>query len=272
TFYFRPFQEALEIITKANFDSIELDLYWKGGEWEIGQHLKHISIKNALKLIEDYNLDILSIHPAGGFVPDVDSTPEEIMNPNLYEILNQLPEIPPCIVFHAPHGVESLDLNWWNYFSMEYAHLLNDFQKKSPIITIENMPDFGGLYNPLMDPEDLKAYTEKNGLEITFDTTHCAEIGVDVVDSLISLNKNTKTLHISDFFNGGRHLFIGHGEIKWDDFFKNVNYSNLHTITLECAMSSKFKSEFDMTKEELIVRLRKAKNILENLIAKSSER
>lgn len=42
TFYYLPFDETLDIVSKAGFKYIELDIYWKGGEWEMAQHLKDI--------------------------------------------------------------------------------------------------------------------------------------------------------------------------------------------------------------------------------------
>ena len=169
--------------------------------------------------------------------------------------------MPPCISFHAPHG-RDLTNNWWETFSIKFGKLLTDFQKKCPIITVENMPDFIGFYNPLKDPEDLKSFTELYDLGITFDTTHYAEIGINIVDTLKILNKNIRTIHLSDFSDEGSHLLIGEGDINWKDFFKNLNYSNLHTITLECSMANKMKSIFKMTKSELIARLIKAKTRL----------
>ena len=45
TFYFLPFEQALDIIAAAGFDYIELDLYWEKGRWAMAQHLKDLRVR-----------------------------------------------------------------------------------------------------------------------------------------------------------------------------------------------------------------------------------
>ena len=42
TFYFLPFDEALETVAQAGFENIELDLFWERKNWAMAQHLKGI--------------------------------------------------------------------------------------------------------------------------------------------------------------------------------------------------------------------------------------
>jgi len=113
--------------------------------------------------------------------------------------------------------------------------------------------------NPLVNLKDLKYYTDTHNLGITVDTTHYAEVGVDLIKALKLLKDRIRTVHASDFSDKRRHIFIGEGILNWSGIFKVLNDSKLYLITLECGMSSIIKREFEMTKEELIKRLKEAK-------------
>lgn len=69
-FYNTSFKETLEIIKQAGFEYIELAGYWKGGTWEVAQHLKGIPVKDVLSMIGDNGLKISTFHDMGGVIED----------------------------------------------------------------------------------------------------------------------------------------------------------------------------------------------------------
>ena len=262
-FYYRPFNETLEIIAEAGFKSVELTIYWKNERWEIAQHLQDLSARKVIRSIENYDLLVSTIHDPSGVALDKNSAPRDVISPFLKEILQEIPESSKCIIFHTPHIKGDQDLLWWSKFSLDYANYLNSYKEKDNILTIETMPSFEDYYVPLINPLEYKTFAMSNNLGITLDTTHCAQEGIDITDAVKILGNNIKTIHLSDFKNGKSHIFFGDGILNWGTFFNELDYSELYSITLECSMSSKSKDAMEMTKEELISRLIEAKSRLE---------
>lgn len=261
TFYYRPFQEALEIISKAGFKFIELDLYWQGGRFEIAQHLKHFSYNKLIKLVRNYGLNITSVHEGGGLIIN-----NECINPNLETFIGELQDPPNCIVFHTPHIEGDQDAKWMRKFLKKYENTLKSYQEKCEIVTIENMPNFDDYFCPINTPEDLNLFSESNNLGITLDTTHFTENGVNVNVAARVLKNQIRTLHISDYSDKKSHVFIGDGNIKWEELFSELNYPKIHTITLECSMATPELSDMKMDKKQLISRLKLARERLEDLL------
>ena len=110
TFYYAPFKEALELIKRAGFEYIKLDIYWKGGDnWEAGQHLKNLKPREVLKMVKGSGLKINSLHDIGGVVyKDSDS----LIADDTYEYLEYGADDIPCVVFHTPHK-KTNDISWW---------------------------------------------------------------------------------------------------------------------------------------------------------------
>ncbi|MHA2203678.1 MAG: sugar phosphate isomerase/epimerase family protein [Candidatus Hodarchaeales archaeon] len=268
TFYFRPFRESLEIITEAGFKFIELAVFWENEIWTMAQHLRNLAAKDIVKLTEEFNLKISTIHDPSGVVPDQNTSPQAIISPNLTLLLDELPESPKCIVFHTPHLKGKKDLFWWKEFSEKYVSYLDYFteKRKDIILTIENMPTFKEYYVPLLTPEDYIDFVLSTNLGITLDTTHFAQIGIDITKAVQVLGNKVRTIHLSDFANGKPHVFLGDGILNWESFFRELDYSQLHSITLECSMSSSSKDSKNMTKDELISRLTESKSQLERLM------
>jgi sugar phosphate isomerase/epimerase len=109
TFYNIPFKETLEIIKKAGFEYIELDIYWKGGDnWEAGQHLKNLKPRDVLKMVKESGLKISSLHDIGGVVY---SDNDSLISLDTYEYLEYGVDDIPCVVFHTPHK-KTGDIGW----------------------------------------------------------------------------------------------------------------------------------------------------------------
>ncbi|MDF2987102.1 MAG: sugar phosphate isomerase/epimerase [Eubacterium sp.] len=230
TFYHIPFVEALNLIKRAGFETIELDTYWTGGEnWEVTQHLKNIRPREVLKMVRESGLKINSLHDMGGVIfKDTDS----VINSDTYEYLEFGEKDIPCIVFHAPHK-KTEDKSWWSGYSKKAAEDLTSLKKKY-IICIENIQKFPGYQTSLVDPAEMLEFVKENGLYINIDTTHYAQLGIDIVSTARACRDYVKGVHFSDYKAGRRHLFPGEGELDLKGFLHELRFDSIHAMTLEC--------------------------------------
>lgn len=117
--------------------------------------------------------------------------------------------------FHPPAWL-TMEINF-----SKWLHEINDFQKEldcSDIaLTIENMPRAGKrlmLASYILNNiDDLIAFGIAHNLYFTFDTTHLATFGTDIVASFIKVFRTgrLRNIHLSDFGDHESHLFLGRG-------------------------------------------------------------
>jgi sugar phosphate isomerase/epimerase len=135
----------------------------------------------------------------------------------------------------------------WFHMEMQFFKWLNkikDFQKElsceDMALTIENMPLSGKrlMLAPyvLNDYRDLVEFGVRKNLYFTFDTTHFATFGGDVIAAFLTVLKTgrLKNVHISDYGNSRSHLFLGSGElpiVKLLSTMMRLGYDGM--ITLE---------------------------------------
>jgi len=123
----------------------------------------------------------------------------------------------------------------WLTMEIGFARWLNsihDFQKELDCadiaLTIENMPRAGRhlmlTSYILNDINDLIAFGEKHNLYFTFDTTHLATFGTDIVAPFIKVMRTgrLRNIHLSDFGAHESHLFLGRGDIPVARFLNTV--------------------------------------------------
>lgn len=261
-YYQLPFEQTLEIIAWAGFQYIELDLYWEHKNWAMAQHLRGCAPREVVRLIRQAGLSVASIHDGGGVLDGPDSI-HGFINPQLAEYLDQLGYAPDCLVFHTPHIEGKLDETWWHAFSGRVIEALDPFRSACRSITIENMPFFDGYYVPLITPEQLLAFVCEAGLGVTLDTTHYAQIGVDITQAAKTLYGRVNTIHLSDYVDGKTHVLFGDGELDFPKFFSALDYSALHSITLECAPTHLGENTAEMESIALAERLKTARVRLE---------
>lgn len=228
-FYKTPFKETLEIIRRAGFDYIELAGYWKGGSWEIAQHLKGIPVKDVLSMVEDSGLKISTLHDMGGVIEGDD---DSIISPSTYEYLEVSNGDIPCLVFHTPHK-KTTDNTWWQKYREKTIRDMNSI-KGDHLICLENLPFFDDYIVPLTDPEHLYNFVNEADIFVNIDTTHYGQCNIDLKHATSVLRDRVKTIHISDFKGGKPHLYIGDGELDFEGFAKELHRISLHAVTLEC--------------------------------------
>lgn len=229
TFFNTPFVKTLDIIRKSGFEHIELLEYWKGGDsWEMGQHLKDITPKETLKIIKESGLKISSLHDGGGVIED---GKESVVAKSTYEFLEHGNSDIPCIVFHVPHK-KTDDKSWRETYRSVAG---NDLQAiKNKIICIENMPGFKDFTVLLSEPSDLFNFTVEYNIHINIDTTHYAQMNVNLIEAAKILKERVRTIHISDYLNPKSHVYLGKGTLDLAGFINSLDTSLLHAITIEC--------------------------------------
>ncbi|MBN1373037.1 MAG: sugar phosphate isomerase/epimerase [Anaerolineaceae bacterium] len=256
--YQEPFEDVLEMIAEAGYDAIELDLFWENKTWAMAQHLRGWSAKQVAASIERSGLRLSSIHDGGGVLNDPESVAGYI-NPDLAETIDALGYAPGCLVFHAPHVEGTQEAGWWGRMEARIAAELRPYQEICPVVTVENMPHFDGYSVPLLTSQALADFTQRFGLGVTLDTTHYAQMGVDVVAASRALSSQTRTIHLSDYQAGHTHVFVGEGELDLPGVFKVLDADRLHAVTVECSLARGNGAVQPLDRDEKIARMREAR-------------
>jgi len=257
-FYSTPFNETLQIIKSAGFDYIELAVYWKGGKWEIAQHLKNISVNDVLGMVEDSGLKISTLHDMGGLV---ENDSDSIISTSTYEYLEKSKKNIPCLVFHTPMK-KTTDKNWWDNYKSKTISDMNSI-KGNHIICIENLPFFDEYMVPLTDPKEMRVFVDEADIYVNVDTTHYGQCNIDLNHVAKQLKHRIKAIHISDFCDGKPHLYIGDGKLDFYNFSKLLDKKSLHAITIECGLPNGINE-----KHEIINKYKEARLKIEDIFNK----
>lgn len=137
-------------------------------------------------------------------------------------------------------------------FNTEFITQLKKFQKKYQInFGIENMAK-----NPLISKpftyrgKDFSSVVTKTGLSITFDTTHLAQAGDDIIQFYLANKKRIVNIHISDYKKNwvnkhlvsqlNSHLALGEGKLPIEKFLatlKREHYVGLVTMEINAGLT-----------------------------------
>ena len=226
TFYNRPIEEALSIIKESGFQYIELTIYWKGDKWETAQHLRDVSPKKVINLIEDNGLKIATIHDTGGLVH---KDTKQILSDKLLEYLQLVNYDIETVVVHSPF---MRDPNLWAKFKKNYLQELTHLAKKTTV-SIENMSRLPDFFVPLMDLAHLYDYAKTNKFFINIDTSHCGESRIDLLDAKKRYGDLFKTVHLSDY-RSKKFVQLGKGDLPLENFIKVLDKDTTRVLTVEC--------------------------------------
>ncbi len=141
--------------------------------------------------------------------------------------------------FHPPSWY-LFEFNFYKWF-----HKIEDFQKAfgcdEVFLALENMPLMGKRLMlaafVLSDYRDLIEFGMKRNLYFTFDTTHCATFGRDVIVAFLSYLKSgrLKNIHLSDFGDFRQHRYLGRGElpvVKLLNTIRRTGYDEMVTLEI----------------------------------------
>ncbi|MHB9032629.1 MAG: sugar phosphate isomerase/epimerase family protein [Anaerolineae bacterium] len=256
-YYQFPFERALEIITGSGVRRIELALYWEHKQWAMAQHLRGVPPAGIARAVRQSGLELAAVHDGGGVLP-YPYRLDDYVNPALPALLDALGYAPRFLVFHPPQAEGASDPGWWKTLAAGIGDLLGGFRADGTIVTLENLPPFGGYAVPLLAPQELADFTAAHGLGVTLDTTHYAQVGLDVPEAAGVLAGQVRTLHLSDYRAGATHVFPGAGELRFDSLFAALAGSGLQLATLECCPALPGEEYLDMPAALLSRRLAQA--------------
>jgi len=222
--YYLPIKDIFNLAGEAGFDGCDLVIN------------AHFNKKDYIDTVKEclHTLPVYSIHAP--FMKMVSWGNKINALLQTLEIARQLHiEV---VNFHPPSWF-NMELQFFKWFKR-----IKDFQKElgceNMALTIENMPLSGKrlMLAPyvLNDYRDLVEFGVRKNLYFTFDTTHCATFGGDVIAAFLTVFKTgrLKNVHISDYGNSGSHLFLGSGElpiVKLLSTMMRLGYDGM--ITLE---------------------------------------
>ena len=144
----------------------------------------------------------------------------------------------PMVNFHPPRWLD-LEIRFWRWM-----YEVGDFQRElgggKVAVAVENMPYRGRplRFNPyiLRRTRDTVRFIEKRNLYFTFDCTHMGTAKVAFARNFLRLyNTNrVKNIHFSDYRRWREHLFPGHGVLPLAGLLKHLRESSYdEMITLE---------------------------------------
>ena len=250
-FYFLPFEKTLALIAKAGFEYIELLMHSRGAHWELGQHLRGIPPAEALRMVEAHGLNISSLHDGGGWMEPGAS----LVSRDTHEYL-QHREIP-CVVLHPPVKSAGDPADYLPRAAQELRQLATQ-----AIVCVENLFPVEGECVALTNPADMLAFITEHDIFATIDTTHCAQAGIDLIQTAKTLRERVRTVHLSDYAAPNAHVFVGEGALDLKGCVQALDQDKLHALTLECAVEYHAHDE-----NHTIQRLRQAYDYLKEISA-----
>lgn len=122
-----------------------------------------------------------------------------------------------------------------------FVHLIKVLQKKNKILMgVENLPIMPlNFFNRVTyKTREFSQLLTKNSLSITFDTTHLAQAGEDIIGFYKANGKNIVNIHLSNYIRGiigKQHTILTNGNLEIDRFLKILkesSYENLLTLEI----------------------------------------
>ncbi len=204
----------------------------------VSAYLKKDMLEKMCTVLKQHHVTVVSIHQPQAFSHLISISLQEIEN--LCTIAVRLSV--KVIVLH-------IDALGKRIFDDTFVSALKNMEKKFGIIFgIENSPKYLlTLHKPYAWREkDFCSVIEKNDFHITFDTTHVAQVGGDIIAFYKQNKQRIVNIHISDFqktflgtkmlFATGQHLPLGAGELPINEFLqtlKETHYSGLITMEID---------------------------------------
>jgi len=234
--YDLPFERVLSIYKRAGYEYIELAGHWRGGEWEIAQHLKGYAPREVIRLVKEAGLKISTYHDMGGVV---EAGAESIVSDDTWEYLRHYDF--PCLVFHTLHK-KNASAAWWQEYRQRAIYDLHRVRSKSGrLVCIENLPPLPSAYSdyfmPLTKPAELLDFVNEADIGLNLDTTHYAAEDIDISEMVRLFGKRVQTVHASDYQNGRQHVHLGEGDLDFASFFEALERSKPHSVCAECAIA-----------------------------------
>lgn len=219
-------QEILLTLKESGVEGIEL---------LVCPNVEDKDIKKVQKIINGLDMNVFSVHQSISTLFNISF--QEITN--LFEIANKLSA--KAIVLH-------INVIGDQIFDEGYVKDLKALEKQYNIkIGIENSPkSILSLFKSYAWKEnDFSSLMAKTGFHITFDTTHLAQAGYDIIDFYIKNKGHIVNIHLSDYrknflnthllLTNDTHLPLAKGELPIREFLQTLkkdNYNGLITMEI----------------------------------------
>ena len=251
----RSHTDVLDVLQRADCRYIELFM---------NQSFIDLPIATMEKEISRRNLEVLSIHlPLAPFAYERNESEE----------------------FWINRGLKYLDVLGANMLVTHFHHLRNDSKANndeshlellrrhtpltSRIICTENLP----VHLPeslLHDMDGLARFLKENSCHVTFDTTHCATMGGDLIQDFRKLKDHVRNIHLSDFSAGVEHLVLGTGDLPLKDFIEELVVQGYkHPLTLEYDFENRSRNRID-NYDQAIEAIRGSMDFVKSVIEESA--
>lgn len=228
-----PYEKSFEIAKSAGFDGVDFlpaNKHFFFPPHEIAVYSKK------------YALPVTGMHSPLYLVPYA----PQFLFPRLLSITKYFPEVKTYVV-HM-----SMVLNYLQNNTEKITKLTSLAKDRGVTVCFESNPIFFPLqYYPKQTyvPDIYGQYCVKHTLSMTFDTSHIASVGGDIVDFYKKYHSHIKMLHVSDFKDGIEHLPLGKGSLPLRKLFEEMRKTKHdHYIVFEIGFSRR-KSTKERIKE-----------------------
>lgn len=235
SFYFLSFDRTLKIFKKAGFKNIEVLGYWKDGDWEVGQNVMGLSLKELKQKVLKAGLEISTFHdPSGVIYSDSDdvvlSTTSSLINKKDF----------PWIITHLPYRSANND-NWWKHYRDKAANQYKNLSINNNLC-LENMAPIENYKISITNSDELYKFCDEVGAFINLDMIHVLQNGQDLRQVILSLNDKIKNVHISGYSTDGR-VHFEKSEIDILGYLKYLDFNVLNAITIETSFDHKIDND-----------------------------
>lgn len=217
-YYTKPYDEILDIIAEAGGQYIELFM---------NQAFLDVPLEAIKKAVDQRGLKVLSIHLPLTFLAHQRDESEDYWMAKCIEYAEVLGA--KVLVSHFFYKKDGSGNNDQNHFETieKYTKLSNKH------ICTENFPK-EGLETILRDNQALVLRLEGFRGCMTYDTTHAASTGVDIVEQYHVFKPYIRNIHLSDFKDGNEHIVLGGGDLPIRKLVKALKTDDYpHPLTLE---------------------------------------
>ena len=221
--YIKSPKSILDFLKESNIEGIEI---------VASSIVLKRDIEKVKEILEEYNLSVFSVH-------------QPVLK--LYRI--SLVGIEQLLALAAAFSAKVVVLHLFaigkRLYNPEFVKILKSLEEKYNVkIGLENgIKDiFTSFKTYCFREKEISEITSLTGLDLTFDTTHLAHAGGDIISFCRKNKEKIINIHLSDyksvflnrFFPSGLHLPLGEGELPLEEFLKILKEDNYNGIlTLE---------------------------------------
>ena len=224
--------DIFSLAKRAGFDGIEL---------LIDRNKSNIKPRRIRDLSERYEIPILSIHSPfvmcdgwGNFWDSIQKTLDFAVELSI-----------PLMNFHPPYSVLTIYRLNSNFLDRvkSYREMAN---RNDIILTVENLPIklyFARIFSR-KSTYKLAEFIKDSNIFLTFDTTHFATMGADILQAYALFGERVANVHFSDYDGRAQHLLPGNGYLPLKELLRKISEDGRRSIiTLETRPTSMESSD-----------------------------